>query len=427
MSTSRMQRCTQGATIAWRGSVVVLALTSACNAPDPLPSTGGASLDEGPCGHGLFVITSDYQSTSTAIVDWSGIVHSARLIGSGSSAPGLGAALSGDVVAPTERVESGRIVLIDRFPAGVLSFVDPETAEVLHQTSLGTGFAANPQDYLELGGGVAYVSRYESNASPGAEAFDEGSDLLILDDDGRRIAGRVDLSGALEGADPELLPRPSRMLRLDESVVVLLSAYSRSFTLSGDARLALVDPMTHTVTGWAALPGARGCSALARSPSGARIAVGCSGSFGGTSTPTLDDAGVVVLRRDGADFVEEARFVAAEVLGDPPGFSLAFASERHVVVPSFGRLATSGEAARDDRLLELDLETGSVRELLRSEREPFTIGEVRCGAACGACFVTDADRGRVVRFSITPGGLASPRSLELGDGVGLPPRYLGGY
>lgn len=419
--------CSKRGALERAGVASLLALASACNAPDPLPSTGGASLDEGPCGHGLVVVTSDYQSTSTAIIDWSGVVHSARLLGSGSSSPGLGAALSGDVVSPGERVESGRVVLIDRFPAGVLSFVDPKSAEVLHQTSVGTGFAANPQDYLELESGEAYVSRYESNASPGAESFDEGGDLLILDDDGRRIAGRVDLGRALVGADPELLPRPSRMLRLGERVVVLLSSYSRSFTVSGDARLALVDPETHTVTGWVALPGARGCSALARSPSGARIAVGCSGSFGGTSTPTLDDAGVVVLRREGAELVEEARFVAAEVLGDPPGFSLAFASERHVVVPTFGRLATSGEAARDDRLLELDLETGSVSELMRSEREPFTIGEIRCGAACGACFVTDADRGRVVRFAITPGGLASPRGVELGDGVGLPPRYLGAY
>jgi hypothetical protein len=409
------------------GAAMAIAFVAGCNAPEPLPSTGGAVLDEGPCGHGLFVITSDYQSTSTAIVDWSGVVHSARLVGSGSSAPGLGAALSGDVVAPSERVESGRVVLIDRFPAGVLTFVDPETAEVRHQTSVGTGFAANPQDYLEIEGGEAYVSRYEGNASPGAEAFDEGSDVLVLGDRGRRITGRIDLGPALEGADPELLPRPSRMLRLGEHVVVLLSAYSRSFTMSGDARLALLDPKTHTLTGWVALPSARGCSALARSPSGARIAVGCSGSFGGTSTPTLDDAGIVVLRREGAGLVEEARFVAAEVLGDPPGFSVAFASERHVVVATFGALATSGEAARDDRLLELDLETGSVQELLRSEREPFTIGEVRCGVACGACFVTDADRSRVVRFSITPGGLASPRWLELGDGIGLPPRYLGAY
>ena len=419
--------CSKRGALERAGTASLLALASACNAPDPLPSTGGATLDEGPCGHGLYVVTSDYQSTSTAIIDWSGVVHSARLIGSGSSAPGLGAALSGDVVAPSERVQSGRIVLIDRFPAGVLSFVDPGSAEVLHQTSVGTGFAANPQDYLELESGEAYVSRYESNPSPGAQPFDEGGDLLILDDGGLRITGRVALDGALVGAEPELLPRPSRMLRLGERVVVLLSAYSRSFTVSGDARLALVDPSTHTVTGWAVLPGGRGCSALARSPSGTRIAVGCSGSFGGTSTPTLDDAGVVVLRVEGAELVEEARFVAAEVLGDPPGFSLAFASERHLVVPTFGRLATSGEAARDDRLLELDLETGSVNERMRSEREPFTIGEVRCGAACGACFVADAGRSRIVRYSTAPGGLASPRGIELGDGVGLPPRYLGAY
>jgi hypothetical protein len=81
-----------------------------------------------------------------------------------------------------------------------------------------------------------------------------------------------------------------------------------------------------------------------------------------------------------------------------------------------------------DSLLRLDTASERVELVLRSEREPFTLGAVHCAATCGACFATDAQRagGSVLRFALDAAGmLAPPTALRVETQIGLPPRYLG--
>jgi hypothetical protein len=402
----------------------LFSIATACDAPTP-PESDPVDLPEGPCGHALVVVSTDYASTSVAIVGFDGTVHAPAILTSGSEAPGLSVALSGDVVTASERATDGRAIVIDRYPASAITWLDPRTPEAPTQLDVQTGFASNPQDVIDLGDGRAIVARYEANLDAGREPFDAGSDLLVVDTREPAIVGRVDLSPAMTGAAPGILPRPARLRRVGDRVAVLLAAYSADFSDSADARVALVDPAQGTVDGFVVLDGLRGCSALDVAPSGARLLVACSGTFGGTSTPSIDDAGLAVVDLDEAGaLVVSARIGADALTGDPLGFAAAFTSEATVLATTFGRL---DGGAKPDRLLAVDLTTGAFEVLLTSESEPFTLGDVRCAVACGACFVADADRDVVHRIAVENGQIGARSSIAIDDGLDLPARYLGAY
>ena len=72
----------------------ILALAAAgCSDPAPAPPAG-VDVEPGACGHALYVISSDYQSTSVAIVSYDGEVLASSLISSGSETTGLSTPLS---------------------------------------------------------------------------------------------------------------------------------------------------------------------------------------------------------------------------------------------------------------------------------------------------------------------------------------------
>jgi hypothetical protein len=402
-----------------RASVLVTALL-ACSDP-PQPPVPGVDLPLGPCGHGLVVVSSDYQSTSIAIVSFAGEVAAAPVLSSGSEAPGLSAALSGDVVTPSH-LFLDELLLLDRFPTGVLTFYDPVEAEVTRQVDVSTGFASNPQDALRLDDGRLLVARYDANPAPGGEPFDAGSDLLIVGPGGE-IEGTVELAEALEG-EPDKLPRPARLGRTSDAIVALLAAYSNNFQDSAEGRVAFFDPGTLALRDVVVLPSGYGCGAMAVSPSGDRLAVGCSGNFAGSSEPRVEESALYVLRREGVSWsVEHER--RATALGDAPlSASIAFVDELRLLTTSFGRLDAAGGQARPDRLLLVD-PSGSFEVLAETAGLPFTLGDVRCG--CGTCFAADADRGVVRRYVLEAGRLVARPDVTIDDGVGLPPRYLGAY
>ena len=127
-------------------SATALAWLAGCNAPDPPPTTGGTDLPPGACGRGAVVIGSDYQSTNVSLVGVEGEVLSPSFLSSATSSAGLTAPLSGDVAVPSMPAAGEEIVLLDRYPAAVLTWVDVVTGSVRAQLNVATGFAANPQD-----------------------------------------------------------------------------------------------------------------------------------------------------------------------------------------------------------------------------------------------------------------------------------------
>jgi hypothetical protein len=250
----------------------------------------------------------------------------------------------------------------------------------VEQVSVQTGFPSNPYDVLELGE-RAYVARYNQNPDPRQEPDDEGSDLLVLDLESGSINGRIDLAPAMDGAEAGTLPRPARMLVAQERMFVLLSAYSPGAQASEESRVAVIDPSTDTVVGRAIIDGSRNCSALALSPDGQRLAVGCSGSTVETGPGQIGfvvaESGISIVRIDRGELSVERRIAATDLGNDAIGFSLAFASDSTLIASTFGELGPELEQLRPDRLLAIDADTGDFIELLRTEQTPFSFGDVR--------------------------------------------------
>jgi hypothetical protein len=408
---------------------VAVAVVLGCNAPQPAPGTGGTDVVAGPCGRGLVVAESDYQSTNVSLVGTDSADLSSSFISSASTTTGLSAALSGDVVLPTMPMSGAGVVLLDRYPAGVVTWIEVASSAVTAQLPVNQGFAANPQDYALIGPHKAYVSRFEANPSPGKAPFDGGSDVVILDPATPALTGHIDLASAMVGEDPQILPRPNRIVVDGDRAVVLLSAYAVSFATSAASRLVVVDTATDAIVSVKVLEGLHGCSGLALAPGGGRVAVVCSGTFHGDMGSDLSQAGVVVLARSG-DTLEELSRVTAEALGQgPPGFSVDFADADRILFTTFGRDAAGGAPPLDDTVIALDLKSAQHETLLHSQGTPFTLGEVRCLPECGTCFVTDAatDGGVLQRFLAGAGAIKLDSPLRVETEIGLPPRYLGRF
>ncbi|MEB2311162.1 MAG: hypothetical protein OZ921_08695 [Sorangiineae bacterium] len=411
----------------WVASAV--ALCCACGAPEPPGNTGGTGVDAGVCGRGLVVVETDYQSSNVSLVGVDGAVLSASLLSSASTGTALSAPLGGDVVVPTPSADGSRLVLIDRYPASVLTWVEVASGAVSAQLRVGMGFSSNPQDYVPIDARKAYVPRFESNPSPGREPFDEGGDVLIVDPSGPRVTGRVDLTPAMAGEDPRFLPRANRALALGGSVFVLLSGYARDWSASAESRLVRIDPSADAIREVLVLRGLHGCGALAPSPDGDELAVACTGGFERSSTADITTSAVVRVALEPA-LHELARYRAASFGAGPAGFGLDYAAAGTLVVTTFGSFGDAHTAPEDDTVSALTIASGEVSTLLRSRGVPFSLGEVRCVRECEACFVTDAETGGGVvrRFQIEAEGRLSPGEAILPNpAIGMPPRYLGRF
>jgi len=381
------------------------------------------------CGRALSVLHTDYSSTSISLLRLDGEVLSAPFFSSGTQAAGLNAPLGGDVGFPSQRMSE--LVLLDRYPTSVLTFVDPESAKVRGQLDVGDGFAANPHDYLPLSSNLALVSRYDRNPNSDEP---EGSDLVVIDSKKLSLKSTFSLEGILsdqERAD-KVVPHPSQLLALGETIAVSVTAHTKSFKDAAIGRVVLIDdilgePELRQVM----LPELKNCSVLVLSPSHRELSVGCNGLIDASDQAGPEFSGIVRLRvtqKDGRSELEEIdRILASSIQKGPLGFSLEYFDETHLLATSYGALE-GDDAGRPDSLLLFALEDGlkKPKVLLESEGTPFTLGGLACTPACARCFLADAARNGVHR--IEPNEDAGEFELELfriDDGIGLPPRSLG--
>ncbi len=189
------------------------------------------------------VLGSDYTSTSIAILDDAGDVLDDAWLDSGTTAPGLVAALGGDVVLPGQA--PGTLTVLDRFGADVVSRFC-FNGNLLGQVRLGPGegFSANPHDVgMFEGGATAWATRHERNAD--RDAADLGNDLIEFDPTAlTRLEGRVAFDEfdavvtgrTTEGADVDvqIRARPSGIAAAGGRLVVGLSLLPEN--LFGDDR-----------------------------------------------------------------------------------------------------------------------------------------------------------------------------------------------
>jgi hypothetical protein len=405
------------------GSALVLA---ACGAQRVSPDTQGVSVQPGPCGRGLVVVESDYQSSNVSLLDFNGAVLSASLASSSTEGSGFGVALSGDVVPASSAQLGPNLALIDRYPAGVLRFIQLSTARVAAELAVDTGFRANPQDYLALDAHKGYVTRYESNASPGRQAWDGGGDVLIVDPTSPAITGRIDLAEAMADEAPEFSPHPGRLIRAAGRVFALLASYANDYSIGTSSRLVELDPSMDRVVSTLVFDGLRGCDAVALSPDESELAVACTGDDLAAAVPKIDHSGLALVDLSATPVLSKS-FPAHTWGADPVGFSLDYVSSGRLLFGTLGHFDESGAVGAPDTLWLLDTRSEQSDVVTHSERTPFTLGTVRCAESCGACFAADAERlgGSVLRFAIDENDtLSAPTAIVAEARVGLPPRYL---
>ena len=395
-------------------------------------NTPGIQLDGGPegtCNRGVVVVNSDFASANISLLSLQGEVLSSSFISSASTTTGLSAPLSGDVAMPTTRLDGSSIVLIDRYPASVVTWVNLQSGTPSGQLSVATGFIANPRDYLQLSIEKAYVSRYESNLQAGKEPFDDGGDILIIDPTARTISGRIAMEPAMQGAADGFYPHPDKLLAVGSSVAVLLGAQTAYYDASLSSRIARVNPSNNAIEQTIVLEGMHDCSAMAQSPSGEEIAVACSGQFDVDLDNMIAESGIVLVSTKG-NWEEKKRFPAATFGMGPVGGAVAYASERTVVFLTTGEFGGEVPARKEDALVVLDTDAGVFETVLRSDGMAYSLGDVRCDSACGVCFATDAQRsgGVLHRFEVSEDGFLGNRTQIVVDTVvGLPPRGLGWF
>jgi len=136
---------------------------------------------------------------------------------------------------------------------------------------------ANPQDIILLAPDRAYVSRFEPPYNV----------ILVVNPQTGAFLGNIDLSPLADQ-----LPRPTRMLRWDGLVLVLLQDFSTGWPATfSNGKIAVIDPGSDTVANVIALALVNP-SGLALIPERNRLAVSAAGDW---SDPDLTPAGVELV------------------------------------------------------------------------------------------------------------------------------------
>jgi hypothetical protein len=166
--------------------------------------------------------------------------------------------------------------------------------------------------------------------------------------------------------------------------------------------------------------GIYGCGSIAASPDGSKLAVTCSGRTDENFDPILAESAVVLL--EVGEDLKEARRIPATTLGmGAAGFSTSFADDNTLLVNTLGNLK-----GLEDAVVRIDLRSEDVGIILR--RPAFMLSELTCATGCGACFVTDGDQGKIVRFEVgADGSVQESTAFEAETSIGLLPRALGRF
>jgi len=378
--------------------------------------------------HGVAVIGCDYASSSLALLEpVAGDLVTEGLLHSGSATPGLSVALSGDVVLPSASPVGDALVLIDRYPAGVLTFLAPTTGEVLGQLPVARGFAANPQDVLAWSPSRAFVSRYEANPDPQAAPGERGDDLLVIDPGRREVLGRVDLAPLLASVGSEgVQARPGRLARAGGSLWVALGHLSRRFDVAGDALIGQVDPEAGVALRALVVPGVANCTSIAAVDDEHLVAACCGLVQEGRAAQIARSALLAIdAPTDGPPSARVLRRADATP-GGPFGFDLQVAGGRWLLAVRWGDL----QAGEPDRLVAQDLQDPDADLVeVHVASGAFGLGGVLADDARRRLYVGDADPvdPRVYVYGVTATGFTAERAILTHPSSGLPPRSLGLY
>lgn len=399
-------------------------LLASCAEPSSCPPADLSPLDAEPA---FAFVASDYASSAIGLLDSDGALIREAWIDSGTVAPGLVPALSGDVVLASSPPSRCVVAVIDRSGTDVITFLDAcaDDDVLLGQIDVGPTFDANPQDLLALDDTRALVSRHEPNLLPSADELERGNDLLVIDWRRGRVLSRVDLS-ALDVLDGErIYARPGRMVRVGGgeagAIVVGLARLGEDFMRPGPGAVAIVDPGSLEVSALS-LDGLLDCVEVDAVPGEATTAiVTCQGAPFGDSESRREGAGVaaVELGEDGEVHVR-ATWRAARHPSSPVfnTWSVPLAVDRVVTIAMGDLRARIGDRAG---LIELAPEDEA--PLLMEAAEAFVLGDGAYDATRGLLLIPDAHEGTIRRFAMGASPVEADPVLAAGC-RGLPPREI---
>ena len=394
---------------------------------------GSPALDPLTSAARYAVVSSDFSSSSIAMLDDDFVAIDESWLNSGTTYPGLVATLSGDVVLPNRQAGDGTFAVIDRFFTDVVTrFFVPSgnlDGQVRTHGDIGdTGFSSNPQDFIFVDADSAWVPRYEVNLSPSASPENRGNDLFEINpSDMTRTDHRIDLSPlnttgtVMTGNGPvevEVFARPSRGAMVGSTIVVGLDRISASFDAAGPGTVAVVDLEDESVDGLE-LPGLKSCGRLVPVPgSPSKVAVACVGFAEpfGDEPQVRASSGIAMLDVDEIEVTIDEIWRVADHVDSAIAVNAVIAIDSRRVLG----VASGDFAAIPDRLFLIDLVTGA-QELVHESSDSFVIGESAYDPDSEMLYVPDAAENAVLEFAADDGGFVEVGSSAIAPGIGLPP------
>jgi hypothetical protein len=384
-----------------------------------------ASGSAGPTGLAVIHGSVDYTSSLLSLVDpATATLVRDNCLNSGSVAPQLSQALSGDVVLPSAPLPGHPLVLIDQ-KNNALVWVNPTDCTVARQLSVSARFAANPHDVVAISPNKFYATRYQTNPNPSADPsdLDEGGDLLVLDLDLGKAVSRIDLSSYAAGG-AGINPNPDRARVLDGKIYVTLNNLSADMvSQAGPGRVVVVDPATDTVSSVIDLPDFKDCSAIVPVPGRQGwLAVACFG-FASDGANQVNGSGVALIDTSVSPATVQSRMAAD--FGRPVSFA-----DLVVASPTLALIIVPGDysGSPPDRLWQFDF-AGGVPQKLLDATGAWVLGGLAFDPAAQRLFLGDANpqSPKLHVFDVSVSPPAELASLNSDPSKGLLPRYLGLY
>jgi hypothetical protein len=382
------------------------------------------------------IVSSDFSSSSIAMLDESFEIIDESWVNSGTTYPGLVATLSGDVVLPTRQAGDETFAVMDRlFTDVVTRFFVPSgnlNGQVrTHGDAGDTGFSSNPQDLIYVDADSAWVPRYQPNLDPSALPDSLGNDLFEINPTDMSATGaRIDLSSLNTTAtvvteegpvEVEVFARPSRGVLVGSTVLVGLDRISVGFDAAGSGTVAVVDLEDGSVQG-VELPGLKSCGRVVPVPGApAKVVVACTGF----SQPFGDEpqirasSGIAVLDVGESGVTVERVWRSADDSDSAIAVNFAIALDAQRVVG----VANGDFATTVDALYVTDLGSGA-QELVHESTGSFVVGVSAYDPESEMLYVPDAAENVVIELAETEDGFVEVGSTEIAPGLALPPRQV---
>jgi hypothetical protein len=412
--------------------LICAALTmTGCGDNSTLPGTSALEpLDATPR---YAVVSTDFSSSSIAMMDEDFVAIDESWLNSGTTFPGLVATLSGDVVLPNRQAGDGTFAAIDRFFTDVVTrFYVPSgnlDGQVRTHGEVGdSGFSSNPQDFIFVDEDSAWVPRFETNLNPAAPPGNQGNDLYEINPSDMSATGaRIDLRSLNTTAtvmtpggpvEVEVFARPSRGVLVGSTLVVGLDRISASFDAAGSGMVAVVDLGDESVEGLE-LADFKSCGNTVPVPGAeSKIVVACVGfaqPFG--DEPQVRASSGIALLDAGANVVEVERVWS---VADHPSQTIAVNSVIAIDDRRVLGVATGNFVDTFDGLYLIDLASGE-QELVYESSSSFVIGVPAYDPESEMLYVPDAVENAVIEFAADGDGFVEVGSTEIAPGLGLPP------